>query len=426
MDKELFKDIIGYKEVKKTLMRVIDVIENQDKYKELGSVIPHGLFLYGDPGLGKSTFAMGIINSVKRKSYIIRKTKSDGDFIEYMNKVFDDAKNNQPSIILLDDIDKFAEDNKSDNNEEFVAVQALIDDIKDLDIFVIATANKKYLLPSSLLRSGRFDIKIKLDYPDEKDSYEIIEYYLGNKKLDDSVYVKNISYILEHLSCADLEKVCNQAGLYAGFKNKKAIGMDELLRASLELEYGANIEDNYTDDKYALNVSYHEAGHAVVGELLEPKSVSFITIAKNGSDTRGITKYHNNDYYFDDIKFMENRIITLLAGKAATDIIYNTCDVGANNDLRRAYDIAVRFVDNYCMFGFDSWNNDADNPSEKVKNNRDDKVNELMSKYYNRARELLLLNMDKLDALANQLKNNKILFQDEIEDIFNNPLDYKM
>ena len=419
MKKNMFKDIIGYDKVKKSLERVIDVLNNKDKYKELGCVIPHGLLLYGEPGLGKSTFAFNMIETLNRKSYVIRKNKSDGSFINYLNKVFEDAKNNQPSIILLDDIDKFSEDDGKDNNEEFVTVQSLIDDIRDMDIFVIATANNKYALPKSLLRSGRFDIKIKIDYPKEKDSLEIMKYYLSNKKLDDDVNIKNISYILGNFSCADLEKVCNQAGLYAGFNNKKKIGMEELLIASLELEYGTNIDDINKEDKYDLEVSYHEAGHALVGELLEPGSVSFITVMKTDSDTRGATKYHSNEYYFDDFKYMENRVITLLAGKAASDIVYKVCDVGANSDIKRAYDIVSRFVDNYCMFGFNSWIRDSREQSEKVKESKDNEVNMLIAKYYNKSRELLIKNIDKLNRLALELKNKKILFQDEIEDIIN-------
>lgn len=418
MDKELFKNIIGYDDIKKTLSRVIDVLNNKHKYEELGCVIPHGLFLYGEPGLGKSTFAFDMLDSVNRKNYIIRKNKSDGDFINHMNNIFGEAKKNQPSIILLDDIDKFALDDDKNNNEEFVAVQALIDDIKNLDIFVIATANNKKCLPDSLLRSGRFDIKIKVDYPIEKDSFKIMKYYLGNKKLDDNVNIKNISYILNNFSCADLEKVCNQAGLYAGFNNKKKIGMEELLRASLEQEYNTNIESD-KDDKYALDVAYHEAGHALVGSILEPKSVSFITTMRTDSNTKGITKYHSNEYYFADFKYMENRVITLLAGKASIDIVYNKCDVGANSDISRAYDIVSRLVDNYCMLGFNSWIRDTIEQSEKVRESKDNEINMLITKYYNKSRELLIKNRDKLDRLAITLKDKKILFQDEIEDIIN-------
>ena len=117
---------------------------------------------------------------------------------------------------------------------------------------------------------------------------------------------------------------------------------------------------------------------------------------------------------------MENRIITLLAGKASTEIVFNKCDVGSNSDLHRAYDIAERFVDNYCMLDFNSWIRRVDEQSEKVKQTKDRNINMLIQKYYIQAKEVLIQNRSKLDSLANSLKKKKILFKDEILDIINN------
>ena len=200
--------------------------------------------------------------------------------------------------------------------------------------------------------------------------------------------------------------------------------MNELLRAALEHKYDTNIDDINKDDKYAINVAYHEAGHALIGELLEPGSISFITITKNSSDTKGITIFRNNEDYFSDIKFMENRVKSLLAGKAATEIVFNTCDVGTNSDLKRAYNIVRRFIDNYCMLDFNSWITDPEEVSENVKYSKDNNTNILMAKYYNEVKELLIDNRNKLDILAYKLKEKKIMFQDEIEDIYNNPEKY--
>lgn len=422
--KELFSNIIGYDDIKRKLTTVIDMLNNKEKYIDLGCKIVSGLLLYGPPGTGKTSIANEIIKNVNRKVYVIRKIKSDGDFINYINKTFEEAKKNAPSIILLDDLDKFSEDDNKNNNEEFVAIQSFIDSIKNHDVFVIATANDIYVLPSSLKRAGRFDIKIEIGNPKEEDAIKIFEYYMKNKKIDKDVDIKKIASILSDSSCAELEKVCNQAGIYAGFMNKKRIGMKELLRASLEHEYSTNIDDIDLDDKYSLNTAYHEAGHALIGELLEPGSISFITITKNNSDTKGITIFHNNEDYFSDIKFMENRVKSLLAGKAATEIVFNSCDVGANSDIRRAVNIVRRFVDNYCMYDFNSWISDTDEVSEHVKYSKDNNVIRLMEKYYNEVKNLLIKNRDKLDVLASKLKEKKIMFQDEIEDIYNNTSNY--
>ena len=418
MKKKLFSNIIGYNDTKKTLERIIDVLNNQEKYKKLGATIPHGLFMYGPPGLGKTTFANEVLdNVVNRKKYIIRKTLSDGTFIKHMKNIFNEAKKNQPSIILLDDIDKFSEDDGSKNNEEFVAVQSFIDDIKNQDVFVIATANYRYMLPDSLIRSGRFDIKIKIEYPKAEDSFEILNHFLKRKKISSDVNIENISYILECSSCADLEKVCNQAGIYAGFNNKDSIGMEELLRAALENSYGTNIEDINKDDPYTNETAYHEAGHALVGSILEPNSIAFVSVAKTDSCTKGITKYHNNEYYFDNIDFMKNRLTTLLAGKAALEIMYNKCDTGVYSDLDRAYKIAERFVNDYCFIDFNSNIRNEDIQSEKVKQNRDENINKIIAEYYLKAKELLIANKSKLELLAIELTKKKILFKNEIQDI---------
>ena len=183
-NKEMFSSIIGYNNVKNNLKRIIDILNNKEKYKALGVNIPHGLFLYGNPGLGKSTISLEFLKYCNRKSFIIRKNKSNGDFVNYLNSICKEAEKEEPSVILLDDLDKFSEDDNKDNKEEYVAVQSLIDSIKDKDIFVVATANNKYVLPKSLLRPGRFDIQIKIDKPNDKDSFEIIKHYLKNKKMN--------------------------------------------------------------------------------------------------------------------------------------------------------------------------------------------------------------------------------------------------
>ena len=423
---KLFNDIIGYDNVKNTLKIVIDMLNDKEKYQKLGCNMSHGLLLYGPPGTGKTSFANEILNNVNRKVFTIRKNKADGDFINYMNNIFTKAKEEVPSIILLDDLDKFSEADNKSNNEEFVTLQSLIDEVKNEDVFIIATANDIYVLPESLTRAGRFDTQIEIDNPKDDDAIKIFSHYLKNKKVDRSINVKNLSYILSNSSCAELEKVCNQAGIYAAYKNKKKISMDELLRAALELKYNANIENINLEDNYALNTAYHEAGHALIGEILEPGSISFITITKNNSNTKGITIFQHNDDYFSDIKFMKNRVKALLSGKAATEIIFNTCDVGANSDLHRAYDIVTRFVDNYCMLDFNSWVNDIHEVSEKVKTSKTDNVNKLMQTYYNEVKELLIENKHRLDILAYELKKRKILFKEEIEDICNNISKYEI
>ena len=161
-----FDKIIGYKDVKAELFRLCDVIKNADKYKALGVAPIGGLLLDGEPGVGKTLMANCFIKESGRKAFVCRKNKPDGEFVNEIKNVFNEAAENAPSIILLDDMDKFAnEDDYHRNAEEYVTVQSCIDEIKGKDVFVLATTNGTENLPRSLLRAGRFDCIINVDAP---------------------------------------------------------------------------------------------------------------------------------------------------------------------------------------------------------------------------------------------------------------------
>ncbi|MBO5605924.1 MAG: ATP-binding protein, partial [Acidaminococcaceae bacterium] len=150
-----FDKIIGYEDIKAELIRICDVVKNPEKYARLGVKMPRGIMLWGDPGLGKSLMAQCFIEESGCKPFIIRKDKPDGELVNVIREVFDKAKAQGRAIVVLDDLDKFAnEDNQHPDAEEYVAVQACIDSCKDSDVFVFATANDTCCLPDSLLRSG--------------------------------------------------------------------------------------------------------------------------------------------------------------------------------------------------------------------------------------------------------------------------------
>ncbi|MBQ7643195.1 MAG: ATP-binding protein [Clostridia bacterium] len=158
-----FDKTVGYKNVKIELERICDIIRNPEKYRKLGVSTPKGLLLYGNPGLGKTLMAKCVVEASGRKSYVLRKTMPDGDFVKEISAIFSEAKENAPSVVFLDDIDKFAnEDDYHKNAEEYVTIQSCIDDCKDEEVFVLATANELDSLPDSLLRAGRFEKTIKI------------------------------------------------------------------------------------------------------------------------------------------------------------------------------------------------------------------------------------------------------------------------
>ncbi len=410
-----FDKIIGYESVKKELERICDIMVNSEKYEKLGASTPRGLLLYGAPGVGKTTMAKSLIDASKRPVFICRKDKPDGDFIKYIKNQFEEAKKNAPSIIFLDDMDKFAnEDEYHRNAEEFVTVQSCIDDCKGIEVFVLATANALNCVPKSLLRAGRFDKSIKIGNPHGKDAEEIIRYYLSNKKFVDGVDCEAVAKILNGGSCAELETVINEAGVYAGFENKDKIDMNDIVRSAMRVIFGAPESIDDTDEEDLLAVAYHEAGHAVIAEMLEPNSVSIVSVLSHIGETGGVTAYNQGDKYFKYKKYMENRVLSLLGGKAATEIVYGEVDTGANSDLHRAFDIVERFVDNYCSNGFDRWIQGRYSSNE-VSARRDMQMTVEMENFYAQAKSILIKNRKFLDALAKALADKKTLLNKDIQ-----------
>ncbi len=411
-----FDKIIGYKDVKTELFRICDVIKNADKYKALGVAPIGGLLLDGDPGVGKTLMANCFIKESGRKAFVCRKNKPDGEFVNEIKNVFTEAAGNAPSIILLDDMDKFAnEDDYHRNAEEYVTVQSCIDEIKGKDVFVLATTNGTDNLPRSLLRAGRFDYVISVDAPEGKDAVEIVKYYLSQKKAVAEIDAEEIARLLNGKSCAVLETVINTAGQYAGYENKEMIGVDDIIRACLRVIYNAPESTAPHNPVVLERTAYHEAGHAVVAEILESGSVDLVSVRKNTGTVGGFTAYHNPDDYWISKTHMENRVIAILGGKAATELIFGEADTGANNDLHRAFDIVQRFADNYCSYGFGYWEG-RDSSSDRLLR-REDRITADMETYYARARKILIDNKAFLEALAKRLQEKDTLVSSEIKEI---------
>ena len=205
-----FDKIIGYSSLKKELMQISDTLKNREFYDKLGVSAPRGLLLHGEPGVGKSLMASAIIEDSGRPVFCCRKDCPNGDFIKKIKATFDKATQSAPSIVYLDDMDKFANgDEQRPDAEEYVTVQSCIDEIKDKQLFVLATVNNTRCLPESLCRAGRFDRTIEVKAPRGEDALKIITYYLKSKRFVDEVDPSVIAKIMEGHSCADLETVIN-------------------------------------------------------------------------------------------------------------------------------------------------------------------------------------------------------------------------
>ena len=173
--------IIGYSNIKCELKQIADTLKNRDVYEKLGVYSPRGLLLYGEPGVGKSLMASAIIEESGRTAFTCRKDKPNGDFVKHIKETFDKAAENAPSIVYLDDMDKFANgDERHPDAEEYVTVQSCIDEVKHKEVFVLATVNNINNLPKSLYRAGRFDRTIEVEAPRGKDAEKIIAHVMAD------------------------------------------------------------------------------------------------------------------------------------------------------------------------------------------------------------------------------------------------------
>lgn len=410
--------VIGYQNVKEELYRIVDVLKNPNKYQKLGVSEPKGLMLIGEPGIGKSLLAECFVEETERKSFIIRKTKADGDFVNFIKNTFDEVKKSAPSVILIDDLDRFENNDKEKvNGESYIAIQSLIDEIKYDKVYIIATVNNEDLLPASLCRDGRFDKKIYMRSPEGNDAINIVRHYLNKFSYVNEVDAEFVAKILDGRSCATLKNVINEAGIRAGYKGKDKIDMDDILSACLRVIFNAPECLSDYNYKYIRNIAYHEAGHAVVKEVLEPGTVNIVTVLKHDGDIGGITSSSQDENYYNDIDFMENKVLTLLGGKAATELKYGKVDTGCSSDMDRAYRIVERIIKDYCGFSFNAHYNYID-PTWAY-DNKEKEIAFKMQEYYNKAKRILVENNDLLEKMADLLVEKKIITYLDIQALKN-------
>lgn len=417
MSKNAFDKIIGYEEIKEELMQICDMIKNRELYEALGAKLPRGIMLYGDPGLGKTLMAKCFIAESGLESYTIRRNKGNNDFISEIGDTFKKAKENAPSVIFLDDLDKFAnEDYNHCDAEEYVAVQAGIDDVDGSDVFVIATVNQGYKLPHSLKRPGRFDRKINIQSPTEADAVKIIAYYLKNKKISENVNMTDLTKMISYSSCAELETILNEAAINAGYLRKDKIGMEDLTQSVLRMQYDS--PDNFTKKSREdlKRTALHEAGHLVASEVLCDESVGLASLRSTGRDSTG--------GFIHRCKELPRRpynIIVSLAGKAAVELYYSDAVAsGCANDINMAFNMIREAISENATQGFgmiDVSTRRFSDASESM-NSRNEAVTQAeLERYMIITKNLLLKNRDFLEKATAALEEKETLLFSDIQKI---------
>ena len=412
-----FDKVIGYPIIKEELIRLCDMVKNKGKYEKLCNHLPHGILIHGAPGLGKTLMANCLINESGLKAYTVRKNKGRNAFIATIGETFRIAKENAPSIVFLDDVDKFAnEDETHCDAAEYVTVQAEIDDIKGSDVFVIATANNIRKLPNSLLRAGRFDIQLYVGEPSESDAEKIIKYYLSDRPISHDVDMDDISKMISYSSCAELEEILNYAGVYAASKNHESIEMSDFVKAVLRIEY--HIPDDFLDGSSEKNrkVAIHEAGHIVIQEYLNPYSVGLAFVVKNeNEEPTGSVHLCKKELQWDE------EVFSSLAGKIATELYYSeTCTRGSLSDISvasctirdtMALEASLGFGMLSVRTGF------FDEHSESLLARSEAVTQAELERYMMATRKILLENRGFLEEVTEELLNKGVLFHSDIKRI---------
>lgn len=410
-----FEKVIGYESIKNELMQICDMVHNKERYEALGARMPSGVLLHGDPGIGKTLMAKCFIEECKINTYTLRSNKGTDKFVDEITEVFEKAKKNSPSIIFLDDMDKFANDDEAHRDaKEYVAVQAGIDSVKECDVFVIATTNDIRKLPQSLIRPGRFDKTIIMKSPTKEDAQKIIKHYLNNKKLSKNVNFDDLCNMISYHSCADLETIINEAAISAGFAGKESINMDDLINAVLRLQYNSPDDLMQKEKDEIRKVALHEAGHLVVSEVIKPGCIGLASIRTRGrSNTGGFI------HICDDLERRPHNIMVALGGKAATELYYSeACASGCYSDLQKAIRLlrdgltesgtnGISFLE----FG------DFYNLSDRTFDNREAVVHAELERYIFQTRNILLQNKEFLEKVADALVEKETLLSSDIKAI---------
>lgn len=328
--------VIGYESTKEILRQILDILKRPEVYKRKGISIPRGLLMESDPGLGKSLLASILMEESERKPFVFRKTSQENSFLDELRTVFAMAKEEAPSILLLEDLNLYVE-STSPYAPEWACLQACIDDAKDTDLFVIATTNDTRYMPPSLLRPGRFDYVIYLQPPIGENAENIVSYYLRDKDLAEDVLISDIVKAMPKVSCATLETVMNLAALNSVYQGHEHIQKEDITEALLQVVYKLQKTDKETDSTELQKIAVHEAAHAVVGEVLHPGSIGIVTVRGNqgviGGMANGCATYAQNEEEFLD------EVTKTLAGRAGVSLIYGVMDIQASADIEQADDV---------------------------------------------------------------------------------------
>lgn len=440
-----FQDVAGADEAKEELQEVIDFLMNPSKFSQIGAKIPKGVLLYGAPGTGKTLLAKAVSGEAGVPFFSI----SGSDFVEMfvgvgasrVRDLFEQAKKNSPCIVFIDEIDAVGRQRGAGlgggHDEREQTLNQLLVEMDGFAtneaIIVMAATNRPDILDPALLRPGRFDRHITIDRPDVKGRQAILEVHIRNKPIDENVDLEVLAKRTPGFTGADLANMVNEAALLAARRNLRTVGMQEMEEAIERVIAGPEKKSRVISESEKRLVAYHEAGHAVVSYFLEHTDklhkISIIPRGRAGGYTLLLPEEDRN--YITKSRLLDD-VVVLMGGRVAESVVLNEISTGAQNDLQRATDIVRKMITEYGMseelgpltfgrrqeevfLGRDLGHDR--NYSDAIAFAIDKEAHTFVEKSYEKAKNILENNIDKLHQVARRLMEVEIMDGEEFRAI---------
>jgi cell division protease FtsH len=436
-----FDDVAGIEEAKAELFEIVDFLKNTKKYAALGAKIPKGILLTGPPGVGKTHLARAIAGEAGVPFFHI----SGSDFVEMfvgvgaarVRDLFETAKAHRPSLIFVDEIDAVGRQRGAGlgggHDEREQTLNQLLVEMDGFDpnsgVILIAATNRPDVLDPALLRPGRFDRQIVVDAPDAVGRLAILKIHSKGKPFEPDIDLDLLAKSTPGFTGADLANMLNEGALLAARGGHTKIHQGDLEEALDRTIAGPQRRSRVIDPREREIIAFHEAGHAVIGELLEHADpVHKVTILPRGMSLGSTWQLPVTDKYLVSNDELTDDITALLGGRVAEEIVYNQTTTGASNDLERVTRIARAMVCEYGMserlgtlaLGRRSHNpflgrdyNDERNYSEEVAKMIDEEVRGIVDRCHQRAIDLLSTHREKLDAVVQALLERETLSRED-------------